>query len=262
MKELHFVYTTKYQFSNLINSHHYSLRIVPMNTERQKIKHLWTEVDRDDKTETVDAFGNHMIIGSIMAPHDTFKFKAEGNVLIDETAFEKDEEPLAIYKYPTKLTAMDKNMREFLNELSERYGYDSMRPYDVSYSIMKEIYSCMEYVQGITDVLTSASEAFKYRKGVCQDYAHIMLAFLRERGITARYVVGMMMGEGVSHAWVEINENGNWYGFDPTNDKGVDGDYIKISHGRDYENCIVSKGHFLGAAEQTQTIEVRVEEVR
>ena len=67
-----------------------------------------------------------------------------------------------------------------------------------------------------------------------------------------------MQGEGVSHAWVEICANGIWYGMDPTNDKLVDDTYIKISHGRDYKDCIVNRGVFTGTGTQTQSVHVNV----
>ena len=98
----------------------------------------------------------------------------------------------------------------------------------------------------------------KLKKGVCQDYAHILIALLRMMRIPARYVVGMMIGEGFSHAWVEMEADGRWYGLDPTNDVLVGENYIKISHGRDYNDCIVNKGVFTGMASQKQDISVIV----
>jgi transglutaminase-like putative cysteine protease len=71
----------------------------------------------------------------------------------------------------------------------------------------------------------------------------------------------MMMGEGFSHAWVEVSIGGVWMGFDPTNDKIVDDTYIKISRGRDYQDCIVNRGVFYGCVTQTQNIKVVVSEV-
>jgi transglutaminase-like putative cysteine protease len=88
-----------------------------------------------------------------------------------------------------------------------------------------------------------------------------MIALLRMSGIPARYVVGMMMGEGFSHAWVEALIDGEWIGFDPTNDKNVDDTYIKISNGRDYQDCIVNRGVFYGCVTQNQNIKVIVSEV-
>ena len=121
---------------------------------------------------------------------------------------------------------------------------------------MHKLHQDLSYEKGVTTFQTTAEEAMKLKKGVCQDYAHILIALLRMMRIPARYVVGMMIGEGFSHAWVEMEADGRWYGLDPTNDVLVGENYIKISHGRDYNDCIVNKGVFTGMASQKQDISV------
>ena len=96
--------------------------------------------------------------------------------------------------------------------------------------------------------------------GVCQDYAHIFLALCRLMGIPARYVAGMMVGEGATHAWTEVWILGAWIGFDPTNNRLAGDHYIKLSHGRDFGDCTIDKGCFKGFAAQKQNIYVKVEE--
>ncbi len=86
-----------------------------------------------------------------------------------------------------------------------------------------------------------------------------MISLLRLRGIKARYVVGMLMGEGLSHAWVEAEDNGLWYALDPTNFQMVTDQHIKISHGRDYQDCRINQGLFYGPAHQQQEISVIVQ---
>ena len=80
--------------------------------------------------------------------------------------------------------------------------------------------------------------------------------------IPCRYVTGMMLGEGKSHAWVEVYSDGMWIGMDPTNSQLVDDFYIKIAHGRDYSDCLVNQGIFTGNVTQIQEISVNVEEVK
>ena len=79
-------------------------------------------------------------------------------------------------------------------------------------------------------------------------------------GIIARYVAGMMLGEGASHAWVEVLHDGIWTGYDPTNDLIVSDGHIKLSHGRDAWDCAINRGIFLGSANQTTEISVIVAE--
>lgn len=97
------------------------------------------------------------------------------------------------------------------------------------------------------------------REGVCQDYSHILLSLCRMERIPARYVVGMLVGEGLSHAWVEVYESGRWIALDPTNNLVVDDEHIRISVGRDYGDCTMNQGIFVGQTTQTQEVKVFVE---
>ena len=129
---------------------------------------------------------------------------------------------------------------------------------------MHRLHRDIAYEQGVTTVATTAEEAMRLRKGVCQDYAHILLSLCRMEKIPCRYVVGMMLGEGLSHAWVEVCDAGTWVALDPTNDLIVDDGYIKISCGRDYKDCMLNQGVFTGSsgrATQKQEISVFVEEI-
>lgn len=108
---------------------------------------------------------------------------------------------------------------------------------------------------------TSAEEAWALGKGVCQDYAHILIALCHLSDIPARYVTGMMVGEGHSHAWVEILDHGHWYALDPTNNCIAADTYIKIGHGRTAKDCMINKGIIKGGGSQHQTVTVRVEEL-
>lgn len=97
--------------------------------------------------------------------------------------------------------------------------------------------------------------------GVCQDYTHIMVSILKYKHISVRYVVGMMIGEGATHAWAEVFDNGFWFGLDPTNDKLVD-DYFILAHGRDYNDCIIDKGLLSGQCPQKKTVSVKMVELK
>ena len=97
--------------------------------------------------------------------------------------------------------------------------------------------------------------------GVCQDYSHILLSLCRMERIPARYVVGLLMGEGLSHAWVEVCSGGRWIALDPTNNLVVDDQHIKISSGRDYKDCMINQGLFVGRTTQRQDVHVSVTEL-
>ena len=135
-------------------------------------------------------------------------------------------------------------------------------------AIMRWINSEFSYETGVTDADTHANTAFEIRKGVCQDFAHVMLGMCRSLGIPARYASGYiftggkdgLIGAQASHAWCEVYlpETG-WIGFDPTNAVLADDRYIKVAVGRDYEDVAPVRGAFKGVASVNMNIEVSVE---
>ena len=89
---------------------------------------------------------------------------------------------------------------------------------------------------------------------MCQDYAHILLALCRMEHIPARYVAGLMDGEGATHAWCEVWHDGVWYPIDPTHDCPALIGYLSLAHGRDFSDCALDCGVWYGCAEQAQTV--------
>ncbi len=166
------------------------------------------------------------------------------------------EVPGIVYAYPSELTRPDQAMREWLDAV--RGDYDSECGF-LEY-LMHRLYQRLSYVQGQTHVGTTAAEAFALSGGVCQDFAHIFTAMCRLAGFPARYVAGMVVGEGATHAWAEVWQDGAWTAYDPTHDCMADDRYIKLSHGRDFIDCSVDRGSFFGAGGQQQTVYVKVAE--
>lgn len=124
------------------------------------------------------------------------------------------------------------------------------------------IHKVFTYESGVTNVQTIASEALVIGKGVCQDFAHILISLCRKAGIPARYITGFMLGEGFTHAWIEYYADGFWYGFDPTHNRAIINEgYIKLAHGRDYQDCSIDKGVFIGLAQQDLEVSLKVEEI-
>jgi transglutaminase-like putative cysteine protease len=131
------------------------------------------------------------------------------------------------------------------------------------------IYDWFEYVPKATRVDSPIDDAIEARKGVCQDFAHIMTALVRHVKIPCRYVSGYVYGrsenhldrspEGASHAWVEALLPGlGWVGFDPTNNLIAGDRHIRTAIGRDYADVPPTKGVFKGKSESQMTVSVRV----
>jgi transglutaminase-like putative cysteine protease len=135
-------------------------------------------------------------------------------------------------------------------------------------AIMRWIHEAFTYEPGTTDVETHLEQAFALRKGVCQDFTHVMIGMCRAIGLPARYASGYILtggrdslvGAQASHAWCEVYlpETG-WIGFDPTNSVLADQRYVKIAVGRDYGDVAPIHGSYIGSAGCRMEVEVLVE---
>jgi transglutaminase-like putative cysteine protease len=130
----------------------------------------------------------------------------------------------------------------------------------------KFVFDNFAYSPGITTVETTLDEIWKLKSGVCQDFAHILLAMLRLNGIPARYVSGYicphkngMRGEGATHAWVEafIPEYG-WLGLDPTNNCIANDNHVRLAIGKNYYDCSPVRGTYRGISKHTLEVAVTV----
>lgn len=270
MKKLRFLYQTWYTFDIPIYDHSYTLKIFPRENERQYIESLVETMSYGSShSYSFDAFGNKTVYGYMGEPHDQFGFEISGIAVVDGEKKERDSRLLSLFRSPSSMTQPAQVLREALKAACDNCLEKSCykKSFDKLTTVEKVMYlsdCCHEsltYTPEVTDIFTSAAEALTLGRGVCQDYAHILLAFLRLLHIPARYVVGFMSGEGYTHAWVEAWCDGCWQGVDPTNAKLIDEGYIKLSHGRDYNDTVVCKGHFYGQAKQSQKIRVQVEEL-
>lgn len=261
MKELHFEYRMKLGFDNPIRQHRFTIKCTPVSSERQQIQNLFTEIYPNEfLSADQDSFGNHCIYGYCEDDHDHFSILLSGTAKTGLSAFETagDDYRLGMYKYQTPYTRPGVCLHTFHDRFSFAEGTDN---FEKAMTFMTELYRNFQYVPGSTGICTTAEAAMEQQKGVCQDYAHILLSLCRMEKIPSRYVVGMLFGEGYSHAWVEICNNGRWIALDPTNNLIVDDQHIKISCGRDYSDCIINQGLFTGQTAQRQTIHVSVSEV-
>ncbi len=236
---------------------------LPQNTQRQKVTALDVDVEGCEKfSQTYDSFGNKKLYGRIIQPHSHFSVKIKGTVQTGVDIFEEyTDYPLSavMFKTQTQLTGLGDKLDEYHKSLMlDKLDGD----YEKALRIMRSLPDVFAYDKGVTEIHETAENAFSLGRGVCQDYAHIMISLLRAEHIPARYIVGMMTGEGASHAWVEALCKGYWYGFDPTNNRLVDDGYIRVSCGRDSGDCSVIRGSFYGCAKQSQSETVTVEEIK
>lgn len=203
-------------------------------------------------------FGSRKLYGCLAQPHTEFRIQVSGNVTTGLEIYEQDtSDPLdgGVFRVQTGLTMPGSSLFRLREALKLRGS-----AYEKTLAVMHGVHRALEYLPGATAAHAPAEAALSQGRGVCQDYAHIMLSLLRMEGIPARYVTGMTMGEGASHAWVEALCGSYWYGFDPTNDLLADDTYIRVNCGRDSADCAIIRGTFYGFAEQVQREQVIVQE--
>ena len=262
MNKLRFKYSMKIIYSSLVDSCHFTIKCLPANTDRQEIEEINIEINPEAKySYSEDGFGNKKLIGSTSGQHERFCLLITGCVKIKQIMYESvyRDENIGIYKYPYGKTIPGKKLINYTNMLcSEMLNRRISNAYDKAIFIMRRLNKDFDYFPEVTNVETTAEEAFAIGKGVCQDYAHIYIAILRQIKVPARYVAGLMIGEGKSHAWVELLLRKKWIGFDPTNCLTVDDNYIKLAHGRDAGDCKINLGIIRGGGSQIQGIDVKV----
>lgn len=258
MAKLNFQYNMTIDFSMPVIKHCYSLRCIPLECDSQHIEDISVKIFPENQlTYSADGFGNMLVTDRITTMHNEFAVDISGTV---ETGrhITPEPEPNPVYKYPTSYTQCGSQLNMMFERIRTGVTEDGV---DTALKFTRAIRANIIYQSGATGVTTTAEEALLKGAGVCQDYSHVLIALLRKAGFPARYVVGMMVGEGETHAWVEVWHNGAWYGIDPTNNRPADENYIIISRGRDFADCGINRGLLTGGGTQTQKVFLKVERV-
>jgi len=237
--------------------------------------------------ESRDALGNWRTFFSLQSPHDTLDVTASslvqtrpGLALGDSPPWEAVREQLqyraqapynaaAEFVFPSPYVPRDEAFSDYA-----RTVFAPRRPFvDACHALMARIHADFEYQTASTEVNTPALQALALRKGVCQDFAHIMIACLRSLGLPARYVSGYLLtqpppgqprlvGADASHAWVAVPHGKHWIDFDPTNNRCgigcVGEDYVTVALGRDFGDVSPLRGVIQGGGAHTLEVAVTV----
>ena len=152
------------------------------------------------------------------------------------------------YLRPTRLTGADGWLRAMAAGLAPQRGASD--PEETAERICNAVSAAITYEFGPTSVSTTAAEALDLGRGVCQDYAHVMLALCHLLRLPARYVSGHLLGQGGTHAWVEVivprDGDAEAIAFDPCNGRRTDGGYVTVATGRDYADVAPTSGSYVG----------------
>jgi transglutaminase-like putative cysteine protease len=201
------------------------------------------------ESSTIDSFGNRVLYFYI--PEVPFDITFEVALKIERAGYPHvlpsvSADQSAQYLAETTLTASDDRIATVARTLAAQH--DTAQA--LAEAINTWVSQTMRYGWGMTQVDTTAAEALALGQGLCQDYAHIMLAICRAAKLPARYISGHLLGEGGSHAWVEVllpGTDGTLVAmpFDPTNHRRANLSYITIAVGRDYRDVAPTSGSFI-----------------
>lgn len=237
--------------------------------------------------EHIGQFGERVMTATIETPHNELKILATSRVQVDRPALPRplagqaweavrdqafktkrlDLASPAHFLYPSNQTALHPAMTAFAAT-----SFIPGRPViEAAFDLAARIKGGFKYDPDYTEVATPAIEAFEARRGVCQDFAHIMIAGLKGLGMPASYVSGYLRtvpppgkprleGADATHAWINLwcGEATGWVGFDPTNALVVAEDHIILAIGRDYADVAPIGGVVLGPGEQKIKVGVDV----
>ncbi|MFN2460760.1 MAG: transglutaminase domain-containing protein [Candidatus Velthaea sp.] len=239
----------RYDYPGPIRDLHHRLVVAPPRThgDQRRLAHRLTVAPELPVRWSEDAFGN--AVATVDAPLIERAIHIQYEALIERgeavaPALDASRLHEQLLRTPTDLTQPSDGLLEAARELS-REGADAQT---LATRINTFVATHMRYVPGVTSVDTTAAQAYAQGTGVCQDYAHIMLALCRSCDIPARYVSGHLLGEGGTHAWVEVlvrtPGGAQLLAFDPTHDRRANLDYVFVAAGRDYADVAPTSGQF------------------
>jgi transglutaminase-like putative cysteine protease len=256
---------TRYEYGAPVVVNDCVLRLHPREEPGQRVSRYKVEVrpTPSDFVEHVDAFANRVARLRIETPHRQMSIKSSFRVEVARAA-----PPIAALTPPWEATAalaaaseslapdspalaLYPSRRVALFAAATAYARQSFAPkrpvYEAAAELSKRIHDDFAYDSDATEVSTTPAEAFAARRGVCQDFAHVMIAGLRGLGLPALYVSGYirtfpppgkprLVGADASHAWVSVwcGPSFGWLGLDPTNAIPEGDDHIVLARGRDY----------------------------
>lgn len=283
--KLEIQHVTRYTYADAVTDSVNELRLTPRTNSRQSCYHQEVTIEPATALLTYeDYFGNRVHAFSVNKPHRELTIRIKAVVSTQETVWpapalspEQELELMATehfydkfveYLLPTSYTGFTSELRSYAQPFKP--GLNGI--YAWAQELIRSIHSDLTYDPSATHVHTTVNETLAMRRGVCQEYAHLMLAVCRYHGVPARYVsgyhfVGDLSGnnadfEQASHAWVEVLVPGSgWRGFDPTNRCEADWRYIKLGHGRDYKDIVPVKGIYRGTGNQRLTVKVDVRQL-
>jgi transglutaminase-like putative cysteine protease len=235
------------------------LRLQPIDGGTQRLLSVEVEVSPDaEMASHLDYYSNTVCMVAVESPHRELMIECRSEVVVRKPHIEPaldhpwDDDSLAFHPATEFLAPSPRVPRlRVVEKLNEELGV-RRRDADSIMAANQTLRECFTYMPGATTVVTGLPEVLERRVGVCQDFAHVLLAVARQAGWPARYVSGYLLPSheeavGESHAWVEIaTPDGRWIGLDPTHGVRVIDGHVRVAIGRDYDDVAPVRGIFAG----------------
>jgi transglutaminase-like putative cysteine protease len=280
-------HVTQYHYERPVRESLMELWMQPQKTARQRL--ISFELDLNPAAQVfsyADSFGNAVYHFDVPQPHDKLTIVARSAVETEPPG----ERPDAL-----DMGEWDRLRSEFvrgecfdflrmhgfvetteaLNAFVDEHNLDDLRrrdPLTAMRMLSETIYQAFEYQPGVTDADSPIDLALSAGRGVCQDFAHIMLAVCRSWNVPARYVSGYLFTDrdagdrsdpDATHAWVEVFlPSLRWVGFDPTNNMMTGERHVAVAVGRDYADVTPSRGVYKGDSDSELAVGVSVRRAR
>jgi transglutaminase-like putative cysteine protease len=280
---------TTYEYRATMTDGYSVACLLPRDTPWQRVRSAEVRVEPivSEVDVTTDVFGNHQHQFGLHEPHRTMVVAAESVVEVDRRPIPEDpaswDEAVAVVASARGDLAIEVGMFRSRSRLVE---LDQLAPslaplvanvfrpgrnvIDALTALCHEIHQTYEFDAHFSNVSTPLADVIAERRGVCQDFAHLAVAYARTVGLAARYVSGYietapppgkpkLVGADASHAWCSVWTPGSgWVDFDPTNGHLPVNDHVTVAWGRDYADVIPVRGVMIGPASK-QVLEVAVD---
>jgi len=282
-------HVTIYKYEVSVAAANVVLRVTPRDDDGQHRvdQRLVISPEPSQLSRSRDFYGNDVAIATIETAHVELRVDASARVEVDRgagpapgagPAWERvveaalsvrklGPEAPAQFLFPSPRIAIVGEVTDYA-----RASFTVARSVvDAARELMRRIRKDFVYDPTATDITTPVPEAFAARRGVCQDFAHIMIAGLRGLGLPAAYVSGYirtipppgkprLQGADATHAWVSVwcGDEIGWLGLDPTNAIDIGNDHIRVAVGRDFSDVSPIYGVFVGSGDQELDVKVDV----
>jgi transglutaminase-like putative cysteine protease len=269
---------TKYTYEGPVRDSANQIILYPVKDAHQEVLRQELTITGEPPVDVYkDYFGNDIGSFTHAEPHTMLAIDSRVEVVtkprppIDDTA-PVDMQWAQLQEIRWQVPYIDFLKQERFESLAEvlasvgSYNVRTQTPLQAATQLRNYVYENFKYIKGVTSVESTIDEVWRLRAGVCQDFAHMLMVFLRQAQIPARYISGYicpnkngMRGEGATHAWIEayIPFNG-WVGLDPTNNCIADDLHVRLAIGRGFSDVSPVKGTYKGSAGQQLEVGVSV----